>query len=360
MLLSKDTSSKLTVFLLVSLFICADLMQPQTQDGWQVLDNNPTVSRAVSNHYVLSDTYINESSPTTNYNSSDTGFLIPTDGDETRILLDFPMNFTSSDIIYNASVELTCTIISGQMTSDISVYPARMNQGWNTTHVSWNYYGQNLLWTGAGVNDAADRFDWEPPTIETQTGVFSINVTSLAQQAAKSNLGRLRIVLAATGSSYSCDLSETANTNNQPVLVVDSSSGTPTSGGDVEFNLPIDEGAPWMKSDFILTAETLPTIAYKNHTANHVELHLSHSSDWKMASWSQPNGIILLFGTRSKHQAPVVRSPYHLVMNLTMVQMSMLVFVQLIPICRQVLGKKQVSFYLRILSQTTAMVLQQF
>ena len=281
MLLSKDTSSKLTVFLLVSLFICADLMLPQTQDGWQVLDAEPTVSRAVSNHYVLSDTYINESSPTTNYNSSDTGFLIPTDGDETRILLDFPMNFTSSDMIYNASVELTCTLMSGQSTSDISVYPARMNQGWNTTHVSWNYYGQNLLWTGAGVNDDADRFDWEPPTIETQTGVFSINVTSLAQQAAKDNLARLRIILAATGSSYSCDLSETQNSNNQPVLVIDSSTGTPTSGGDVEFNLPIEQGAPWMKSDFILTAETLPTIAYKNHTASHVELHLSHSSDWK-------------------------------------------------------------------------------
>ncbi|MEK9895540.1 MAG: hypothetical protein VW518_03820, partial [Burkholderiaceae bacterium] len=33
--------------------------------------------------------------------------------------------------------------------------------------------------------------------------------------------------------------------------------------------------------DFILTAETTPTIAYKNHTASDVELQLSHSSDWK-------------------------------------------------------------------------------
>jgi hypothetical protein len=281
MLLWKDTSKKLTVLFLVTMFLCADLLLPQTQDGWQVLESENQVSHVISNHYVLADTYINESSPNSNYNSSDTGYLIPTEGDETRILLDFPMNFTSSDIIYNASVELTCMILSGQSTSEISVYPARLNQGWNSTHVSWNYYANNQLWTQAGVDDDADRFDWEPPTIQNTAGVISINVTSLAQQAAKNNLGKLRLILAATGTSYSCDLSETQTSSNQPVLVIDSSTGTPTSGGAVEFNLPIEDGAPWMTSDFILTAETTPTIAYKNHTASDVELHLSHSSDWK-------------------------------------------------------------------------------
>ncbi|MEK9895541.1 MAG: DNRLRE domain-containing protein, partial [Burkholderiaceae bacterium] len=211
MLLWKDTSKKLTVLFLVAMFLCADLLLPQTQDGWQVLEPENQVSHVISNHYVLADTYINESSPNSNYNSSDTGYLIPTDGEETRILLDFPKNFTSSDIIYNASVELTCTILSGQSTSEISVYPARMSQGWNSTIVSWSYYANNLLWGQGGADGASDRFDWEPPSLATSTGVLAINVTSLAQQAAKNNLGKLRLILAATGTSYACDLSETQN-----------------------------------------------------------------------------------------------------------------------------------------------------
>ena len=98
-----------TALLLVLMFIFADLSLPQTMEGWSELEEETTVQRAVSYHAIHADTYITASSPTSTYNTSTTGELSDGPGQESRLLLRFPMNYTSSDTVHEASIDLECT-----------------------------------------------------------------------------------------------------------------------------------------------------------------------------------------------------------------------------------------------------------
>ena len=67
-----------------------------------------------------------------------------------------------------------------------------------------------------GGEDDLDRGAWEPPATLVGNGTLTLNVTSIAQHAAKSNNANLSIIVASTGSPYTCDMSETTATGNEP------------------------------------------------------------------------------------------------------------------------------------------------
>ena len=170
-----------TALLLVLMFIFADLSLPQTMEGWSELEDENTVQRAVSYHTIHADTFITASSPTSTYNTSTIGELSDGPGQESRLLLRFPMNYSSSDTVHEASIDLECTSdVLGP--TELTAYVAPMDRMWNGSYASWAAYESNQLWTEAGAEGSNDRGAWEPPVVLTGNGTLTLNITSIAQQ----------------------------------------------------------------------------------------------------------------------------------------------------------------------------------
>ena len=270
-----------TALLLVLMFIFADLSLPQTMEGWSELEEENTVQRVVSYHTIHADTYITASSPTSTYNASTTGQLSDGIGQESRLLLRFPMNYTSSDTVHEASIDLACTTDALGPT-ELKAYAGSMDRVWNGSHASWVAYAANQLWTEAGAEDANDRGDWEPPVTLTGNGTLTLNVTSIAQQASRSNAPYLSVVVASFGATYECSMSEALATADRPQLTMDATANTAaTSGSMVVTDLPVDDGAPWMESSFLLQPVTTPSLSYAQNNGTDVEIQLSNDAEWR-------------------------------------------------------------------------------
>ena len=277
-------SPRATALLLVLMFIFADLSLPQTMEGWSELEDEPTVHRAVSYHAIHADTYITASAPTSTYNTSATGTLADGPAQESRLLLRFPMNYTASDTIHEASIDLECTTDALGPT-ELKAYVAHMDRFWNGSFASWVAYASNQLWSEAGGEGGADRGDWEPPALLSGNGTLTLNVTSIAQQAARSNSAYLSVIVASFGATYDCSMSEDTVAANRPELTLDVSAGSAaTSGATVSTDLPVDEGAPWMESDFLLQPVTTPALSYAMNSGTDVEIQLSNADDWRSAT----------------------------------------------------------------------------
>ena len=270
-------SPRATALLLVLMFIFADLSLPQTMEGWSELEDEPTVHRAVSYHAIHADTYITASAPTSTYNTSATGTLADGPAQESRLLLRFPMNYTSSDTVHEASIDLECTTDALGPT-ELKAYVAHMDRFWNGSFASWVAHANNQLWSEAGGEGGADRGDWEPPALLSGNGTLTLNVTSIAQQAARTNSAYLSVIVASFGATYDCSMSEDTVAANRPELTLDVSTGTAaTSGATVSTDLPVDDGAPWMEADFLLQPVTTPTLSYAMNTGTDVEIQLSNA-----------------------------------------------------------------------------------
>jgi len=265
------------------MFLFADLALPHTMDGWSELEDETTVSRVVSTHGVVADTYITAGDPTTTHNTSTTGILAEGLLTESRLLLRFPMNYTSSDTIHEASIDLQCNTTASGSTRMVA-YVASMDRLWNGSYATWGVYENNMLWDSMGADGSADRGVWEPPANLTSNGTLSLNVTSLAQSAARSNSANLSVIVASVGASYTCAMSEASVTSSRPQLILDTSTGAASSGATVVPDLPIDDGMPWMESDFLLTPVTTPTLSYASNSGQDVEMQLSNDADWLSSS----------------------------------------------------------------------------
>ena len=261
------------------MFLFADLMLPQAVDYNTELEEQHSVYLVSSVVSVNADTSIEEFNPTTNNNQSSTGFLGISDaGFESRLLFDFPMNFTSSDTVHSATLNIVCDENS-LSSSDISIYAATPSS-WNSSTVTWSQADLGSMWNTFGADGSSDRSDWEPPFRSTTNGTFSINVTALAQDAAMNNQSSVNILLSALGSEYECYFSETGNLANVPELVLVTSSTAAGDGGSVVSDFAVD-GMPLMTGDLVLTADTAPTLSYNSLVGSHVEFQLSLDEEFK-------------------------------------------------------------------------------
>ena len=202
---------------------------------------------------------------------SDAGF-------ESRLLFDFAMNFTSSDTVHSATLNIVCDENS-LSSSDISIYAATPSS-WNSSTVTWAQSDTGSVWNTFGADGAGARSAWEPPFRATTNGTFSINVTAIAQDAAMNNQTSMSILLSALGSEYECYFSETGNLANQPELVLVTSSSAAGNGGSVVSDFAVD-GSPLMTGDLVLTADTTPTLSYNSLVGAHVEYQLSLDAGFK-------------------------------------------------------------------------------
>ena len=158
-----------TALLLVLMFIFADLSLPQrwkVDASWKM---KTPCSGPFPYHSANADTYITAASPSSTFNTSVSWTLADGVGQASRLLLRFPMNFTSSDTVHEASVALQCTTdVLGP--AELTAYVATMDRLWNGSHASWVAYDNGQLWSTAGAEGAADRGEWEPPTTPTGNG----------------------------------------------------------------------------------------------------------------------------------------------------------------------------------------------
>ena len=158
---STPRRTSLTVFL-VLMFLFADLMLPQAVDYDIQLEEQHIVSLVSSVVSVEADTSIEEFNPTSNYNQSGSGYLGISDaGFESRLLFDFAMNFTSSDTVHSATLNIACDENS-LSSSDISIYAATPSS-WNSSTVTWAQSDTGSMWNTFGADGAGDRSAWEPP-----------------------------------------------------------------------------------------------------------------------------------------------------------------------------------------------------
>ncbi len=194
------------------------------------------------------------------------------------------MNYSSSDTVHEASIDLECTTDALGPT-ELTAYVAHMDRFWNGSFASWVVHANNQLWSEAGGEGGADRGDWEPPALLSGNGTLTLNVTSIAQQAARSNAAYLSVIVASFGATYDCSMSEDTVAANRPELTLDVSTGTAaTSGATVSTDLPVDDGAPWMEADFLLQPVTTPTLSYAMNTGTDVEIQLSNAEDWRSST----------------------------------------------------------------------------
>ena len=121
---------------------------------------------------------------------------------------------------------------------------------------------------------------WEPPFYGYANNTFQINVTAIVQDAVINSRGSIDILLAATGSEYTCHMSESTDTNSRPSLSITHQNGTHSNGGSLAPNF-VDDGSALMDEDeFLLKAATNPELSWDSMSGSHAQVQLSNNIDF--------------------------------------------------------------------------------
>ena len=265
------------------MFLLADVFVPSAFPAPELLEEEPTVQRVVSTINPSLDTYIDSDYPNDDYAGEDTGLLGASGTSEARLLISFPLSYASTDTIHSARLDLVCS--NSGPTNGLAVYPASTSVTWDE-NATWSSRDGLLMWAEPGAEDDSDRSGWEPPVVTSPLGPsggsssVQLNVTALAQSAVASGASAFELLVSAHGSQYDCAMNETLNAADRPSLRVDSSTATAGSGGQISPNF-IDDGAPLMSGDFILSADLTPSMTWSGFSGIMAEVQLSLDDDFK-------------------------------------------------------------------------------
>ena len=272
-----------TAMTLVLMFLLADVFVPSAFPAPELLEEEPTVQHVISTVSPTLDTYIDSDNPADDYAGEDTGLLGVSGTSEGRLLLSFPLSFSSTDTIHSARLDLVCS--NSGPTNGLAIYPASTSVSWDE-NATWNSRDGTLIWGEAGANDGSDRSDWEPPIVTSPLGPtggssnVQLNVTALAQRAVASSASALDLLISAHDAQYDCALNESLNVGDRPSLRIDSSTSTAGSGGSITPNF-VDDGAPLMSGDFVLAADLTPSMTWTSYSGILVEVQLSLDDGFK-------------------------------------------------------------------------------
>ena len=138
------------------------------------------------------------------------------DGNESRLIIQFPFSRVNTDRIIDAQLVLSCA--SGPNSNGNAVfYAAPLHPFFEEYWSTWGESENNTPWDEAGANGANDRDDWEAPTLYSGSAYIFMNVTSVVQQAALNNDTSIAFVVSATDTQYRCYTRE-GPTNGVPFL----------------------------------------------------------------------------------------------------------------------------------------------
>ena len=264
------------------MFLFADLALPEAIPEWKVaeLDDENIVRRTTSTFNASKDSGIESGNPNSYYGSDETANLGIGASGESRILISFNNSVPSGDMVNGATLFLTCGVDQADL-DDISIYSARIKTDWDETNVTWNDRDTGAFWDLPGADDTSDRTGWEPPFYGYDNNTFEINVTALAQDAVINSRSTINILLTAVGSSYTCHMSESTDTNSRPYLSINHQNGTHTNGGSLSPNFVEDGAALMDQNSFLLSAATNPEISWESMSGISADVQLSTSEDFK-------------------------------------------------------------------------------
>ena len=282
---SRDRRKITTSLLLVLMFLFADLALPQAVPNWtnNELDEPETFMQTTSSFSVSKDAGIQSANPNSNYGSDETATLGLGVSGESRILISFNNSVPSGDMVTDSTLELTCGI-DPLTIGTIDIFSSRLKTSWDEANVTWNSPDDGQNWGLSGADDDSDHGTWEPPFYGYANNTFTINVTAIVQDAVINSRGSIDIILAATGSEYTCHMSESTDSNSRPSLSITHQNGTHSNGGSLAPNF-VDDGAALMDEDeFLLKAATNPELSWASMSGSNAQVQLSNNIDFKSDS----------------------------------------------------------------------------
>ena len=260
---------------LVLMFLVADLLLPEALPEWPSdLEEEQSISWTTTTSSVFMDAGIDSGYSMDNFGSAISVELGPTQSGEGRMLIAFNNSFNSSYVISNALLQVTCGVNQSNVDT-INIFSSRMKKTWNESTVTWNGPTQSANWGQPGAESAADHDSWEPPFTGLDNNTFDINVTAIVQDAAANNRSTVNVLLAATGTGYTCYTSDAMTTSNHPSLLVTYTMGTPGSGGSLTPDF-VEDGAALMANDgLVIRAATTPDLSWSALSGDDVQIQLS-------------------------------------------------------------------------------------
>ena len=285
MLNESNSRRSAAAILLVIMFLSADILVTQTaveKPNLEDVDVNQTSTQTES---VNSQVYISSMATSINFGSEQNTLVGVNSTYEARGLINFANAVNYGDTIQSATLSIFCTNQYSSIGS-ISAFASSVEKPWKESDATWDNSNSTIFWQTPGADEiGVDRSDWELPAAKTQistTGVYnySFNVTKLAQQDSVENKTTFDFLLSAVGGMLQCAEINNATTSYHPELFLEISSVSPGDGGSVISDFAVD-GMPLMSNDFILNAETNPTLSYSNLNGSNVEFQLSLGDDFR-------------------------------------------------------------------------------
>ena len=234
----RNWSSTTGAILMVSLMLFSTWIQ--MIDNEETLDEAPVARFLTASDTIAYDTHTNSSQPNNNYGSAQNllvgDFPIFTDA---RILANFPLTLNdggvlpSTAIVTEATLELTCRKISQLGSGDTALYPARLLTDFDESNATHNLSDTGVPWNTSGVEGVGtDRGHWEPGSHDSVSTVevFSLNLTSLVQDALRNGESNMSIVISGVGNPVYCTSSEGAS-GDTPALDFEYTLGSAPSQG---------------------------------------------------------------------------------------------------------------------------------
>ena len=307
------------------MFLFADLALPQAVPTWtnDELDDTVTVMQTTSSFNVSKDAGIESANPNSNYGSDETANLGLGISGESRILISFNNSVPSGDMVTDSTLELTCGI-DPLTIGTIDIFASRLKTSWDEANVTWNSPDDGDNWGLSGADDDSDHSAWEPPFYGYANNTFTINVTAIVQDAVTNSRASIDILLAATGSEYTCHMSESTDTNSRPSLSITHQNGTHSSGGILAPNF-VEDGAALMDDDeFFLKAATNPELSWESMSGSNAQIQLSNNIDFKSdsdSSWyynTVDNSSLFTINAAAGEGSMVVPSGHELSNSTTM------------------------------------------
>jgi len=277
---------------MVSLMIFSTWIQ--VIDNESILDEAP-VTRFMSASDTLSDdTQTNSSQPSNTYGSA-SNLLV---GDypsftNARMLANIPLTLNangvlpSTAIVSEAILELRCQKLSVLDAGDTALYPARLLTDFDEANATHNVSDTGTYWNVSGADGVGtDRGHWEPGdmvsvTSNNQYRIFSLNLTSLVQDALRNGESNMSIVISGVGMPVFCASAEHPSSVRRPTIDFEYTMGVAPSQGSVLIAGPQNGEIIADEDELLIMPDYSPTITWNNLSSSDIEIQFSSSEDFR-------------------------------------------------------------------------------
>ena len=285
MLRAPSPRRNLTAIFLALMFIFADLAILEYHESADELADNKSTDMVSATYRPIAETHIADDDPGVNFATADNSKIGQDFSSEARALISFANSYTTADSITSATLHFQCREIFAISNNDVKAYAASTETTWRASESTWVDANSTNTWSSPGADGTSDRGDWETPATTTATinpivTNYSFNVTYLVQQDIFSGNSDFSFLISALGGMLECAKDSNATAAYKPVLHIESQSRPHGSGASAVADFA-EDGMPLMSNNFILAAETLPTLSYNSLVGEGVEFQLSLSDDFR-------------------------------------------------------------------------------